>query len=289
MSIHRLLVPVTGHERDRTVLQTAIVISKSLNAHIDALFARGEATEFVPVMGEGYSGLIAQDIIDAVEKAAKERAEAAKKTSAEMAGLGEIPMVEHQELSRPPSLAFYEKRGPLLAALHDESQLTDLIVFAHQSAPLSVELKSIMPDLLINCRRPILVVPEEAPESVGKRILIGWDGSEEAAAALRQARGFYRSAESVTLVAVSNDEQAARESLAGPLAYLGYHGVKAESCIDGADRKDAGERLLAIAADLKADLVVVGGYGHSRVREFIFGGATRKLLNDATIPVFMAH
>lgn len=289
MSIRRLMVPLAGGARDETVLATASVTAELLGAHADAVFAQGESSEFIPVMGEGYSGLIAQDIVEAVEKAATERAETAAKHTKQAASDANIAFVDFEATTTPPSMSFHRSKGPLLSILHAESQLSDLVVYAHQTSPLSGELKNAMPDLLVHCHRPFLISTVEPPKSIGTRIVIGWDGGNEAASAIRQARGFFPSAESVLLVGVGDDAELVEDSFKGPLAYLAYHGVSAQTKHIAEGNKHAGELLLSSAREANSDLLVVGGYGHSRVREFIFGGATRHILSEADLPVFMAH
>ena len=97
MSIRRMLVPVVGQDSDVPTLKTALMIADKLNAHVDALFVRADAAEFLPVMGEGYSGIVAQDILDAVDSAGDDMATKAKETVAQVAGGAGVPVVRHDE------------------------------------------------------------------------------------------------------------------------------------------------------------------------------------------------
>ncbi len=88
---------------------------------------------------------------------------------------------------------------------------------------------------------------------------------------------------------IGEDEEELKERAQGPIDYLACHDVHADMRIIPGNASNVGDALLAAAHDMGADLLVVGGYGHSRVREFIFGGTTRQVLSEAKIPVLMAH
>lgn len=141
--------------------------------------------------------------------------------------------------------------------------------------------------------RPILVVPYAGNfENVGRRVLVGWDASREAARAVHDAMPLLAAAEVVTVLIVDPREgPKGHGELPGAdiSLHLARHGVKAEiECTVSADLA-VGEVLLSRAADLAADLIVMGAYGHSRLRELLLGGATRALLRSMTVPVLMAH
>jgi nucleotide-binding universal stress UspA family protein len=131
-------------------------------------------------------------------------------------------------------------------------------------------------------------VPEGAKNFSGRHVVIGWNGGGEAASAVRQSRGFLPLFDKVEIVVVDEDPEV-KKSTAAPISYLACHGITAEAkCISGKS-KVAGNLLMDYAAEQGADLIVMGAYGHNRLREFIFGGATRQILQDMKMPVYMAH
>lgn len=240
-------------------------------------------------MGEGYSGIVAQDILDAVDSAGDELAEKARANVNSIAEATGLPVTRHGESCEQPSISFHQAKGPLFAVLQQESQLTDLVVYTHPAQGLTSELANVLPDLLLGCRRPFLIAPEQPAESIGNHIIIAWNSGHEAASALRQARGFLPFADKVEVAMVADDEVSAEAEIALPIAYLACHGVKAEPRIIIDKAKKSGDIILNEFESTGADLLVMGAYGHSRVREFIFGGATRQVLHQANFPVFMAH
>jgi nucleotide-binding universal stress UspA family protein len=141
--------------------------------------------------------------------------------------------------------------------------------------------------------RPVLVVPFAGDfSSVGDRVLVAWNASREAARAVNDCLPILKKASMVTVLAVNprhgigghGDVPAADIAL-----HLARHGVRAEAAHTLANDMPEGEALLSYAADIGADLIVAGAYGHSRAREVVFGGVTRTLLGAMTVPVFLSH
>jgi nucleotide-binding universal stress UspA family protein len=148
--------------------------------------------------------------------------------------------------------------------------------------------------VLLDSGRPVLVVPYVGHfESLGKNVMVAWNGSREAARAVNDALPILAFAEKVTVLTVNPDPRTEDEEgeppAAGIVRHLSRHDVKAEGHHTVAEDIDVADVLLSSAADYAADLVVMGGYGHSRTREFILGGATRSVLRHMTVPVLMSH
>ncbi len=144
--------------------------------------------------------------------------------------------------------------------------------------------------MILNSGRPVLVVPYAgAFDPFGKRPLIAWDGSRSATRAITDAIPFLRNAELVHVAIINPKGDQHGDQPGSDLAsYLARHGIKLEVSVHRT-KLDIGNALLSLAADLNSDMLVMGGYGHSRFREMIMGGATRGILESMTIPVFMSH
>jgi len=144
--------------------------------------------------------------------------------------------------------------------------------------------------LLFGSGRPILLVPAAGTyEAKLGHVLCAWNGSREAARAVADAMPLLRAAEHVTALSADPPGAATRLPGADIALHLARHGVKASSSATYAGDLTVGDAILNRAADLGADLLVMGGYGHSRTREAIFGGATRHVLDHMTLPVLMSH
>jgi len=144
--------------------------------------------------------------------------------------------------------------------------------------------------VVLSSGRPILVLPGEGPfETIGGRVVIAWDGSREASRAVHDALPLMNEARLVTVLSINAPRNGHDCPPIAPLDYLRDHDIQAalEEIIDPDQSIVA--TLLARCAELDADLLVMGAYGHSRLREFILGGTTRGMLQDMTLPVFMSH
>ena len=141
--------------------------------------------------------------------------------------------------------------------------------------------------------RPVLIVPYAGRfETVGSKVIVAWSPTREASRALADALPFLQGAEEVRVVHFASSEEAAeacRVEFKETLAWLRRHGIEATGGIEEITSVDAGNALLSRAADFEADLIVMGCYGHSRLREFVLGGVTRTVLASMTVPVLMSH
>nr|WP_315594657.1 universal stress protein [uncultured Cupriavidus sp.] len=177
-----------------------------------------------------------------------------------------------------------------------ESRLADLTVLGQTDpterfAPSDNQL---VDEIILHCGRPVLVVPHTGSfPGVGQRVVVAWNGSGEAARAIRDALPILARATSVEVVqCVAPDRWSNPWNSPGryAVAWLQDHGIHAtlsESMLD--NDVEAGELLLARLADSDADLLVMGAYGHARMRELVLGGVTRTLLSEMTTPVLLSH
>jgi nucleotide-binding universal stress UspA family protein len=144
--------------------------------------------------------------------------------------------------------------------------------------------------LLMQSGRPVLVLPcHGSPPDQCRSALVAWDGSREAARALHDAMPLLRQAHRVTVLSVERVCTAARQPDTDVVAHLARHGISVTVARVTVEDLAVSEVLLNHAADMGADLLVAGGYGHSRLREAVFGGVTRDLLRHMTIPVLFSH
>jgi nucleotide-binding universal stress UspA family protein len=175
--------------------------------------------------------------------------------------------------------------GDPTRSLTELARLADLIVTGprdeHQGRDgyRAVDLGA----LILSAGRPVLVTTRNQAALKGDRLLVAWKDTREARRAVVDSLPFLKTAHEVNVVTVEEDDRAhARASLADVVAFLAAHGVKARSeCLMPAD-EEFGDTLSTAAFEMGADLVVSGGYGHSRLREWAFGGVTRRLIEASS-------
>lgn len=147
--------------------------------------------------------------------------------------------------------------------------------------------------VLMEVGRPVLLVPYAGEfKSTPRHVLVTWDGSRESAVAMRSALPAMRAADRVTVLhcrpSRTADEPGLQLTLPEVLGFLQRHGVSAHA-EDAVTANGVADTLLSRVSDLGVDLLVMGGYGHSRLRELVLGGTTRQILRQMTVPVLMAH
>jgi len=180
-----------------------------------------------------------------------------------------------------------------LDALVRHGRCSDLLIVGQTdtASPIDGVPFDLPQQVLLNAGPPVLVVPYAGLfAQVGKRVLVAWKDTREAAHALRDALPLLRRAERATLVEVGGvrDEPCLDDSLQAAAAWLASNQVAFEAHRE-IDLAGVAEQLLSRASELGADLIVCGGYGHSRLREWVLGGVTRHLLGHMTVPTLFSH
>lgn len=215
----------------------------------------------------------------------------------------EAALEQFQRLAAPTGLPFdkrmvIEDAGEGLAAL---ARFADLVVISQDDPgeALAHDDPRLPEYLILNTPRPVLVVPSAAshdpqpPAQPPRHILLAWNGSRQAASALAHALPLLQHADDVSIASFSEDRSdlassAAEVDRADLLAYLGRHGVQA-TIQARAETVDMGHAILDLASELERDLIVMGCYGHSRLRELCLGGVSRTLLRCSPVPLLLVH
>jgi nucleotide-binding universal stress UspA family protein len=185
-----------------------------------------------------------------------------------------------------------ERSGDIVGVMKLHARYADLTVVGQgidlKDAPH--DLAFLPEELALGVGRPVLVVPRYGTfETVGERVLVAWNGSREATRAVHDALPLLTRATKVTVLSIDPSDSGSRVPSADITLHLARHDVVAEAASTVGLDLAVGDVLLSRAADLGADLIVMGAYGHSRVREMVLGGATRHILQHMTVPVLMSH
>ncbi|MEQ8281838.1 MAG: universal stress protein [Parvibaculum sp.] len=286
MSVKKILVPLAGRPSDNEVLGTALSIAGDFGAQIVALFARPDPTEALPYLGDGVSGQVIEDLLQAAREGADDASARVLQMLNEAASKSGFPIVGKGAEPPLPSIRFLDVTGRRDEVVANHSRLSDLIVFGESATGIAggTALEAAM----MSAGRPVLIAPKKSWAPVGGSVAIAWDESAEAARAVTAAIPFLEKARKVTILCIGDKEL--NPDPGSTLAdYLALHGVVADVHLVDARGRAAGEVLLETAEKARTDLLVMGGYSHSRLLEFIIGGVTQHIRSHATIPVLMAH
>ncbi|MBV8524279.1 MAG: universal stress protein [Acetobacteraceae bacterium] len=283
MALKDLLVHLDGSEQSNTRLGVACRLAKEHGAHLTGL----HVTEPLPVVALAGAGLgESMDFgrLISVERdrtrGTAQRIEA--KFLEQIRGDGVDGKLETVEGLVGDTVTRYARYADLaIVGQHDPDQ----------SAPVTG--KEVAQQVMLASGVPALIIPRVGEfEKLGQSILIAWNATRESARALHDAMPLLERARVVTVLTANprgGISQQGETPAADVVQHLARHGIKATAVDTIGSEASVGDVLLNNAADAGADLLVMGGYGHSRVREIALGGATRTLLREMTLPVLMSH
>ncbi|MGF7174316.1 universal stress protein [Azospirillum doebereinerae] len=279
MALKDLLVVVDDGAASAARLDLAARLAARDDAHLTALYA------YTDVSLPGYiQAEIPADLRAGRRKDLDARvARAAQRFDDAMRRHGRTERSEWLAVERDPTTA---------AAVH--GRYADLIVVGQPDPDRDRdELVAQPADLLFESGRPLLVVPYAGTfATIGERVLVGWNGSREAARAIGDALPLLRGAKRVVVMAANpkpGPKGLGDEPCADIARHLSRHGCRVEATHVATDVVEPGDTILNTAADEGCDLLVMGAYGRSRLRELVLGGMTRYMLQHMTVPVLMSH
>lgn len=281
MGLRNLLVVVDASHHATTTVEAAVLLAAKHDAHLTGIAA------VAPLQIPGY---VAAPFGAELQRWQDEAA-------AEAAGRAE------QVFGRAVELAGIRARSEWRAVQGDPTGIVgvaargyDLVVLGQMDGDADREIAAVRPDeLVFACGRPVLMIPHSGRfETIGDTVLVGWDGGREAARAVNDALPILERAREVRIVAVNprsgpRSGQPGDEPGAHIALHLARHGVRAEAAHIRNDELDPANVLLNTCTDIGADLLVMGAYGRSRLRELVLGGTTRTILGHMTVPVLLSH
>ncbi len=275
MSFKVVLAPLSGSASDARTLAAAAAVARKFGGRVEALHAAGDPRDAVPFVGEGASGALVEQIVGAAEKDLKRRAEAARAAYAAWSAAAGVES------------ALIEPSGSEEDAIARHGRFADLIVLPRPSDDDQIASTVAFETALLETGRPVLVVPLSDGISFDKPVAFAWNGSREAALALGTGMPFLKGASKV--LAVIAGKNVAENDQAPLEAYTTRHGLKIDVARADVPTIQAGPHILAESRKAGCGLLIMGAYTHSRLRQLVFGGVTRHVLQNADLPVLMAH
>lgn len=287
MAIKVILTPLFGVPSDEAALATALAVARKFSAHMDIMHIRADPRTMIPYIGEGMSGALIEEMIASAEQQAEERSQKVRNTFDDWRA--RTGLATGDSAADGPNCAWMEDTGRPDACVARRGRVADVVVIARPEGENAVTtITETLESALMDSGSPLLVAPSSAPDTVGGHVAVAWNGGLEAARAVTAAMPFLKGAENVTILTIGDPcpREATPEALA---SYLASHGVKAQIRNQEAGEESMSATLLAAAGEAGADMMVMGAYTHSRLRELVFGGVTYEVLAAAGMPVLMAH
>jgi nucleotide-binding universal stress UspA family protein len=268
--VKSIFVPLNGVDGDRTALSVARTIAQSFGAKVSGVHVRLDVNSAL--------AMVTRETSWRAEREENERSTNARAAFDQAFGAKDSAAVNAH---------WHEIEGFPLYEYTFHGRMHDLIVIARER-----QLPEYVAEILMRTGRPVLIAPPRATETIGESVLLAWNNSPESARALTAAMPMLLKTKKVLIACIPqplDDEQETQQSLDELRDVLALHGLTAETRLLKQAQDNEANMLRDAAYGAGCDLIVMGGYGHSRVREYVFGGATRAVLNDCALPVLMFH
>lgn len=285
-----ILAVVPDAEGGLATLETAFVAGRDLNCHVRVLHVRPDPTNSLPLVGEAMSGAMIDEMITVCETEGSARATKVRSLFDQVVNRYSIPLVDEPPGPAEMSASYSEDVGQEDEMTVLRGRMTDLIVCGRPLAGGDdPSLQATLNAALMESGRPVLIAPPAPINGLDQTVMIAWNGSSEAARSVSAAMHFLLRAKRV-VISVAADADGEETSAEELVTHLAWHGVDAEiNKLDVKTAADVGPALLQSCKDVDARLLVMGAYTHSRLRQLILGGVTRYMLDNAPIPVLLAH
>lgn len=278
--MRRVLTALFGTDGDSKALAAAMKIAKSNGGTVQAVHVSPDPYDQIPLIGDGMTPQLIEASIDSAREMGAQRAAKAKKYFDEA--------VAKAAPSDPDFASWTAIEGRAQSVLAHLARLSDICVIGGLNAKSDPSRHIVFEALLFTSGRPVLLVPEGYDGTVATRIAVAWNDTVESSRAVACARPLLRAATAVDVLTTISD--GAEENDATELcSYLAGHDIAASPTVMEPEGRSVADGLLGRSKALGADLLVLGGYGHSRIGEIVFGGVTRDVLHSYDIPVLFAH
>jgi nucleotide-binding universal stress UspA family protein len=286
--IKTILVPATGNQTDDAVFTSALAAARAFNAHLDFLHIRIDAAAMVAAMAtDGSGAAMVSGVVERIDEEATRREDTARQMFDRFCERERLAIEDTPVGQQSPTAQWLRQTGDEAYWFREYGRAADLLVIGHPADDQGVSIDTIEA-ALVGTGRPVLIVPANPLVSIPETIVIAWKASPEAARAVTAAMPLLSRSKRILIVTVAEEPGLSDEEGARLMTALGWHGLNVSTRHLRPDRLGAADTLLAAAAEEGA-LVVMGAYGHSRLREWVFGGFTEHVLRRAAVPVLMMH
>ena len=281
MGMKTILVPIENHDAMQSALETALLLGRRCDSYIEGFALRWAINEFM--VGDVVGGM-------PLETYRQDIAEEAKKARQ----IFETFMQKHNvprstETTESLSFGWLDDVSEGESFIGSYGRVFDVIVMNRRDANSSPLHDRAIESGLFESGRPILLSPPSPPRQIATNVLIAWNCSTEQARAIALAMPLLQKADRITVLTVIGGTGVPGPSAEQLIRYLQRNGIVAAPMKVELDGRNTGEAILAAAQSLGCDLLIKGAYTQSRLRQWIFGGATQHVLANAALPVLLAN
>jgi nucleotide-binding universal stress UspA family protein len=287
--IKTILVPATGTGTDAAVFAASLAVARPFVAHLEFLHVHLDAAAVAVAMSsDGGGAAMTGGLVASLDEEADRREAQARHMFEQFCAREGLAMVDTPPGPSGPSAQWTRQIGAESYWVAEHGRAADLIVIGRP-----VDGEGVVPETievaLLESGRPILIPPAAPMNTVPETIVIAWKATREAAHALTAASPFLAFAKRVLILTAAEEENLSSEEGSQLMASLRWRGIEVSADRLQPDGRSPADTLLAAAAEHQA-LLVMGGYGHSRLRQWMFGGFTRHVLQTpAAVPVLITH
>jgi nucleotide-binding universal stress UspA family protein len=275
----KLLLPLSETACGQAALATGFAVARIWQANLTALIVQVDSRDVAPLAGEGLSGAMIEDMMQATER------EGAGRT-ARLRALFEAGQAASGGLGAGTAIELLRGRDEDI--LPAQARLADLTILPHPDRSQDETASDTLHAVLFDSGRPVLIAPRAPAEVIGTRCCVAWNGTMESSSALAAMLPWLRRASAVRVLHAGAYQRRGPQA-ADVLPYLKLHGIEADVLEFSPVDRDVGAGLLAAAAAFGADLLGMGAYSHSRLRQLILGGVTRHVLQNSSVSILMTH
>jgi nucleotide-binding universal stress UspA family protein len=290
--MRKILVSLTGFESDAAALDTAYFVARLFDAHLHCICARPGPGQIVVGASpfEIGAAMNAAELIADLQKENELRTQNARASFDRFCKRWDIGLPDGSG-SKGVSATWQQITGDEVETTISEAHYHDLIVLGRPPEATALSTNGIGA-VLVSSGRPLLVAPNTAPENIAPTIAIAWKCGPEAARAITAAAPLIAKAERIVVLTADEGDRETCDRVTSAervAAQFRRHGVTSEARLVVPGGRAVPDAVIDTAAATGADILVMGGYGHSRLRELVFGGFTRHVLNESRLPVFLFH
>jgi nucleotide-binding universal stress UspA family protein len=285
-----ILVPIGGSTADGPVLETALAAARPFAAHLQFLHIRvglGETAQNTPHMAFA-TGPALREALEELEAQNRGRCAAAVEHIHDFCTRSEIELCDVPNRSQAVTASCREEEGGALERVLFHARHSDLVVVGRAAKPNGLP-PDFLEQLLMGCGRPLLIAGPAPSQTVTGTIMVCWRESADAARAVTAAAPLLAQAKRVVFVGVAEKKKDTASAVGDVVGRCAWHGVPTEVQVIAPNGRPVQELLATAAQTCGADLIVSGAYGHSRLREVMFGGCTQSFIRHCDRPVLLMH